>query len=132
MTERHTGTRDHPIERIPDTPSTLREWWLLLGGPTIWISHFMAVYLAAEVACGPLGPSNWSFFGEDILVALTVAATVAATLACGALAWICRRRMRAGDEWKIDFSTGGFLLSIGSIVGVVAVGTPAAVLAPLC
>lgn len=120
------------MEHIPDAPSTLRDWAALLAGPAIWITHFMAVYLAAEVACGPLGPSNWTFFSDDTLVVFTVVATIAAALACGAVAWTCRRRMRTGEEWTIDFSSGGFLLSIGSIVGVIAVGAPAVVLAPVC
>lgn len=130
--ERLTGTPDRPIEHIPDAPSTWRDWALLLGGPAVWITHFMAVYLAAEVACGPLGPDNWAFFGDDAFVIVTVGATVAAVLACGAIAWGCRRRAGGGGDWKIDFASGGVLLSIGSIIGVVAVGVPAVVLTPVC
>ncbi len=123
---RLTGTDDRPIEQIPDTPSTLRNWAELLGGPAIWISHFMIVYLVAEAGCAALD------LGEGVLVAFTVVATVIAVLACGALAWSTRRRMQTGDEWTIDFASGGFLLSIGSAFGVLVVGAPALVLSPVC
>lgn len=120
-----TGTDDRPIERVPDNPSTLRDWIVLLGGPAIWMSHFMIVYLVAEAGCAELELS------EGALVAFSVVATVVAALACGALAWVARRRS-AGQEWKLDFASGGFLLAIGSLMGVLAVGAPALVLSPVC
>ena len=67
--ERLTGTDEHPIERIPDAPSTLGRWVVALGGPAVWITHFMVVYLAAEVSCAGLESDGWSAFGEDALVA---------------------------------------------------------------
>lgn len=124
--EQLTGTEDRPIERIPDDPNTLRHWGVLLGGPAIWMSHFMVVYLFAEAGCTALD------LREGVVVAFTVVATVIALLACGALAWVARRRMGADAEWTIDFASGGFLLSIGSAFGVLAVGAPALVLSPVC
>lgn len=126
MTERLTGTEDRPIERIPDNPSTLRDWAVLLGGPAIWISHFMAVYLVAEAGCEGLGLT------EDVVVVFAVVATAVAAMACGFLARVAQRRRSVGQEWKLDLASGGFLLAIGSVMGVLAVGAPALVLTPVC
>lgn len=131
-TERLTGTEGHPIEKIPDEPSTFGDWVVAVGGPAIWMTHFMVVYLAAEAACASLETAEWSFIGEDAVVALTVVVTVVAALGCTGLALVARRRMRAGDRETVDLSAIGFLLSIGSIIGVVAVGIPALVLSPVC
>jgi uncharacterized membrane protein len=131
-TERLTGTEEHPIERIPDEPSTFGRWVVAVGGPAVWITHFMAVYLVAEASCAGLETDEWSFIGEGSVVAFVVAATVVAALACAALAVLARRRMRADDRETVDFATIGFLLSIGSIIGVVAVGAPALFLSPIC
>lgn len=129
---RLTGTAERPIERIPDAPRNLRDWGVLIGGPAIWITHFMAVYLAAEASCAALETDEWTFIGDDALVVLTVVATLVAAAACAALAWLARRRMRSHDGWKVDFAVGGALLSVGSMIGVLAVGVPAVVLSPVC
>lgn len=131
-TDRLTGTEDRPIERIPDEPSTLGRWVVAVGGPAVWMTHFMVVYLAAEASCAGLATDEWSFISEDALVVLTVVATVVAAVACAALAVVARRRMRADDPDRVDFAFLGFLLSIGSAIGVVAVGAPALVLSPAC
>ena len=130
--ERLTGTAEHPIERIPDEPSTFGRWVVAVGAPAIWMTHFMAVYLAAEAACAGLATDEWSFISEDALVGFTVVATAVAVVACAALAVVARRRMRADDRDRIDFAFLGFLLSVGSAIGVVAVGAPALVLTPAC
>ena len=130
--ERLTGTDDHPIERIPDQPSTLGRWVIAVGGPAVWITHFMVVYLAAEVSCTGLESDGWSAFGEGTLVVVTVVATAVAVLACAALAVVARRRMATLDRDRVEFAFLGFLLSIGSILGIVAVGAPALFLSPVC
>lgn len=131
-TERLTGTEEHPIERIPDEPSTFGRWAVAIGGPAVWITHFMVVYLAGEITCVSRLTNEWTPLGGDALVVITVVATIAAVLACGALAVVARRRIAGTDRETIDFAFLGFLLSIGSIIGVVAVGAPALVLTPAC
>ena len=131
-TERLTGTDEEPIERIPDDPSTLGRWVVAVGGPVVWISHFMFVYLAGEVTCVSRLTNEWTLISGDALIGLTVAATVVAVLACSALAVVARRRMRATDRETIDLAFLGFLLSIGSIIGVVTVAVPALVLPMGC
>lgn len=130
--QRLTGTDEHPIEHIPQEPGTLGRWVVALGGPAVWITHFMVVYLAAELSCAGLESDGWSAFGEGTLVVLTVVATVAAAVGCAALAVVARRRMSSPDRDRADFSFLGFLLSIGSILGVAAVGVPALFLSPVC
>lgn len=135
--QRLTGTDDRPIERIPDEEQTLKEWFALLAGPTIWISHFMLVYLVAETACTPTDPDQWSFFGEDAVIWLTVLATVGAAAACVAVAAFSWGRLddhdpHGSDHWVVDLARTGFLGSIGALIGVVAVGAPAVFLSPLC
>lgn len=131
-TERLTGTGEEPIERIPDDPSTIGRWVVAVGGPAVWMTHFMAVYLAAETTCTGLERDEWSFGSEGALIAFTAVATVAAAIACVALAVLARRRMGAGDQDRVDFAFLGFLLAIGSLIGVVAVGAPALFLSPAC
>lgn len=130
--ERLTGTDRHPIERIPNDPSTFGRWVIAVGGPAVWISHFMVVYLAGELACVNRLTNEWTPLSGGVLVGTTVAATVVAVLACAVLAVAARRRMRGSDRETIDFALLGFLLSIGSIIGVVTVAAPALVLTPSC
>lgn len=131
-TERLTGTDEHPIERIPDEPSTFGRWVVAVGGPAVWITHFMVVYLAAETSCAGSATDEWSFVGEGTMVAFTVVATVLATVACAGLSVVARRRMQTGERETVDLATIGFLLSVGSAFGVVAVGAPALFLSPAC
>lgn len=135
--QRLTGTEDRPIERIPEGPGTRLDWLVLLAGPTIWISHFMVVYLAAEVVCEPADPDQWSFLGEGAVIAVTVLATLAALAGCGAAAWFTRRRMARRDphgpeHYVVDVARTGFLAAVGAAVGVIAVGAPVLYLSPLC
>lgn len=127
-TERLTGTEDRPIERIPDDPSTFGRWVVAVGGPAVWITHFMVVYLAGELTCVSRLTNEWTPLGSDALLAITVAATVVAVLACAALTIVARRHMAGTDRETVDFAFLGFLLSIGSIIGVLAVAAPALVL----
>lgn len=131
-----TGTPDHPIEQIPRDPSTARDWLVMLGGPTIWITHFMVVYLVAEAACVPTASDQYRIFGGSI-VAVTVVATVVAAAGCAGLAWVARLRRRhpdrrGGTGYQSDMAGAGFLLALGGLIGVLAVGAPAAYLSPLC
>lgn len=135
--QRLTGTDDRPIERIPDEVRTRKEWFALLAGPTIWISHFMVVYLAAETACTPTDPDQWSFLSEDAVTWLTVLATAGAAAACTAVAVFAWRRLTDHDphgagHWVFDLARTGFFSAIGALIGVLAVGAPAVFLSPLC
>lgn len=131
-TERLTGTEEHPIERVPNDPSTFGRWVVAIGGPVVWITHFMVVYLAGEASCVSDTTNEWTFIGAGALVVLTLVVTVVAVAACAALAVVAHRRMRATDHETVDFAFLGFLLSIGSIIGVVAVGAPALFLSMSC
>ena len=130
--ERLTGTADRPIERIPDAPSSLGRWVVAVGGPAVWITHFMVVYLAGELTCVSRLTNEWTPISGDVLIGVTVTATVVAAVACAALAVVARRRMAATDAETTDFAFLGFLLSVGSIIGVVAVGVPVLALSPAC
>lgn len=132
-----TGTEDRPIERIPDEPSTFLDWLVLLAGPAIWITHFMVVYLAAEAACTPTDSDQYDILGADALVVLTVVVTVVAALGCAGAAWAARRRMATGDPDRpthdvVGIARVGFLLALGGLIGVLAVGAPALYLSPVC
>lgn len=127
-TDRLTGTDEEPIERIPDDPSTFGRWVVAVGGPAVWMTHFMVVYLAGELTCVSRLTNEWTPLGSGALLAITIGATVAAVLACTALAVVARRHMAGTDRETIDFAFLGFLLSIGSIIGVLTVAAPALVL----
>lgn len=131
-----TGTDDRPVERIPGGSSTIREWAVLLSGPTIWITHFSIVYLAAEASCVPTPDDQYDIIGSDALVILTVVATVVAALAAAGVAWVTRRRLRGRGEREehdvLDLSLAGFITAIGAVIGVIAVGAPALYLDPVC
>lgn len=131
-TERLTGSDDHPIERIPDDPSTLGRWVVAVGGPAVWMTHFMVVYLAGEATCVSRLTNEWTVLSGDTLIVVTVLATIVAVLLCVALAIAARRRMAGDDRETIDFAFLGFQLSIGSIIGVLAVAAPALVLSLDC
>lgn len=127
-----TGTDERPIERIPDDPSTFGRWVIAVGGPAVWITHFMVVYLASEITCVNRLTNEWTPFSTDVLIGVTVAATAVALLACGGLIIAARRRMAGTDRERIDFAFLGFLLSVGSVIGIVAVAVPAFALTLEC
>ncbi len=120
-------------------------WGLLLGGPVLWISHFMFVYLVAEAGCSGDGP-GLELFDPPVPRTATLMATALAAAACIPLAAHALRRWRqataraAGDGDPDDIGKGagqgtvpfaGFLLSAFSTVAIVFVGLPAAFL-PAC
>ncbi len=125
---------------------TRRLWGLLLGGPVLWISHFMFVYLVAEAGCSGDGP-GLELFDPPLPRTVTLVATALAAAACIPLAagalhrWRQATQQAAGDDDEPDeigkgagrgtVPFAGFLLSAFSIVAIVSVGLPAAFL-PAC
>ncbi|HWC10750.1 MAG TPA: hypothetical protein VG455_05955 [Acidimicrobiales bacterium] len=120
-------------------------WVVLLGGPVIWFSHFMLVYLVAEAGCTGGGPGLRAF-DPPVPSAVTMAATAVAAVGCLAFAvwahrrWIATRDGPAADDpgglsgAHEEQDRGGtlafasLLLSLFSFVAVLFVGLPALVL----
>jgi hypothetical protein len=120
---------------------------LFVAGPVLWSVHFMVVYLVVEAGCSGDGP-GLELFDPPVPKIVTLAATAAAAvaaLACAGWSW---RRWRAGEHQPADeagdlaggltdrdrggtLALAGFLLSLLSVVTILAVGVPALVL-PSC
>jgi hypothetical protein len=132
-----------PVNVIRDRPARLN-WVVFLAGPVIWITHFMIVYLAAESGCTG-GGHGLELFDPPVPRIFTLVVTVIAAGACVPFAvwghrwWRARRDgAGAGDpdpgEESVDVddrATAGFagLLLCGfSILAILSVGLPAAVL----
>ena len=119
-------------------------WVVLLGGPMIWFSHFMLVYLVAEAGCTG-GGRGLRAFNPPVPAGLTLAATGLAAVVClGFAAWAYRRwnaarhGAAADDPGHIagkyeEYQRGGtlaltsLLLALFSFVAVLFVGAPALV-----
>ncbi len=122
---------------------TRRGWVVLLGGPVIWLTHFMVVYLATEAGCAGGGPGLRAF-DPPVPAALTLIATAMAAPGCLMFAAWARRRWSAGGGAEADDpgrATGAhqhrqdgtlafvsLLLALFSFVAVLFVGLPATVL----
>jgi hypothetical protein len=124
-------------------------WVVFLGGPVVWFTHFMVVYLVAEAGCTGDGP-GLEAFDPPVPSALTLIVTVVAALGCLAFAawgyrrWAASRRGPAADDPASvpgglsgpyedrdrggTLAFAGFLLSVFSFLAVLFVGLPAAVL----
>lgn len=119
-------------------------WVVFLGGPVIWLSHFMLVYLVAEAGCTGGGPGLRAF-NPPVPATVTLAATVVAAAGCltfaawGHRRWVAARHSVAADdpggltgpyEERDDGATMAFaslLLSLFSFIAVLFVGLPALV-----
>ncbi len=119
-------------------------WVVLLGGPVIWFSHFMLVYLIAEAGCTGGGPGLRAF-NPPVPSAATLAATAVAAAGCLAFAlwahrrWMAARRGEAADnpgelsgpyeerDRGGTMALASLLLSLFSFVAVLFVGSPALV-----
>jgi hypothetical protein len=120
-------------------------WVVFLGGPVIWFSHFMLVYLVAEAGCTG-GGAGLRAFNPPVPSAVTLAATAVAALGCLAFSawahkrWVAARHGPAADDPgglagdHEEHHRGGtlafasLLLSLFSFVAVLFVGVPALVL----
>ena len=120
-------------------------WLVLLGGPVIWLCHFMLVYLVAEAGCTGDGPGLRAF-DPPVPSVVTLAATAAAAVGCLAFAAWARGRWAAARDGAAADAPGelsgihserdrggtlafaSLLLSLFSFVAVLFVGLPAFVL----
>jgi hypothetical protein len=115
---------------------------MFVAGPLIWSAHFLLVYLIVEAGCSGDGP-GLRLFDPPMPKVVTLAATAAAAVAALACARWSYRRWRAsglaadeaGDHRDRDRSGAlafaGYLLSLLSVVTILAVGLPALFL-PSC
>jgi hypothetical protein len=128
-------SRDRPARVI---------WVVFLGGPVIWFTHFMLVYLVTEAGCSGDG-RGFELFDPPVPAVTTLAATGVAAVGCLAFAawayrrWQTTRQGPAADQaaelsgplpesdrdGSLDF--GGLLLALFSFVSVLFVGLPALV-----
>ncbi len=124
-------------------------WIVFVGGPIIWFTHFMFVYLVAEAGCTGGGP-GLRLFDPPVPVAATLVATVVALAGCAAIATWAFRTWRAtsrelatapddvedlagefdDDRRRGSLSFAGFILSSFSVVAVLFTAAPALVLGP--
>lgn len=140
-----TGAGGTPVavDVSGDRPARV-SWVVFLGGPVIWITHFMVVYLVVEAGCSGDGP-GLDAFDPPVPSGVTLGATAVAALVCLAFAAWSYRRWRAVTEGRtpedaddvpgpvhdgdrgatINFA--GLLLSLFSFVAVLFVGLPAMV-----
>lgn len=119
-------------------------WVVFLGGPVVWFTHFMVVYLVAEAGCTGEGPGLRAF-DPPVPATVTLAATAVAAAGCLAFAvwgyrrWVDSRQGLAADEAPElsgsyqERDRGGtmafasLLLALLSLVAVLFVGLPALV-----
>lgn len=114
-------------------------WMLFLAGPVIWFTHFMLVYLLAEVLCKPLDDVE-GFTSLPLVSVLTVVATIIFALAAAAGSVLAYRRWRVLRDLPRDDERAstqgealvfaGFLLGVLFTVAVMFTGAPALVLQP--
>jgi hypothetical protein len=134
-----------------DVSGDRRARWALamfVAGPLIWSAHFLLVYLIVEAGCSGDGP-GLRLFDPPVPKIVTLATTAAAAAAALAGAGWSYRRWRASQHEPAADEAGGlaggqqdrdrggtlafagFLLSLLSVVTIVAVGLPALFL-PSC
>ncbi len=116
---------------------------LFLAGPSIWMAHFFAVYLVAEVLCA-VGVDA-EVLSLPLLSAATLLVTALAVVAAAVTTVLAYRRWRrtvsashVADDQSSETQGGhdaqialaGFLLGILFIVAILFVGMPAAALDP--
>lgn len=101
-----------------------RSLLLFLGGPVLWFSHFMLVYLVAEAACAAGGVR---LLGLPLVTVVTVAATV---LGVPATLLIARTAWRVWRREEDQLAVVAFLLALLSAAAILFDGVPPLVLPP--
>ena len=102
----------------------------LVVAPSIWLAHFIAVYVLVSLVCS-LQVSALALFGIAIVPLGIALATLAALAALGGIAFVDFlnwRRLRAGPN-AFSALTSTLLCGLG-VIGVLWVAFPAFVLAP--
>ena len=155
--EGSTGQRDEgsttsqhgtpmPVD-IAAPPWTRRALTLFLAGPIVWFAHFVFVYVVAEAGCTGDG-AGLRLLDPPVPTVATLAATAVATVACAVVGWWEYQRWQAdrrpvsaehtdvvpeSEDPQIGGALAftGFLLAVVSLLSVLFVGLPAAVL-PAC
>ncbi len=117
---------------------------VLLAGPVVWFTHFMFVYLVAEMGCTGDGP-GFELFDPPVPFITTIAATVVAVALCAAsatwgLRWWTSSRSQPDAPDDVDDTLSpeldgeqrggsiafvGFALSVFSIIAVLFTAAPA-------
>lgn len=132
---------------IAAPPRTRRALTLFVAGPVVWFAHFMFVYVVAEAGCTGAG-TGLRLLDPPVPTVVTLAATAVATVACAVIAWWEYQRWQAdrrplpadhaddvpeSEDPQIGGALAftGFLLAVVSLLSVLFVGLPAAVL-PAC
>ena len=138
------SSRDEAHVPLPDDQGHgLGVWLLFLAGPALWFTHFMLVYVLAEVLCRPFDGAS-GVTSLPLLSVFTIVTTIVFALAAAAGAVLAYRRWRglraeAGDspgEAERASTQGealtlaGFLLGALFSVAVVFTGAPAVFLQP--
>lgn len=116
----------------PDSvrPKLVREWMLLLAGPTIWATHFMSVYLLTEAVCAtnPSDEGSTSVVSIAVLV-LTVLGVVGSGWAARRSSIVLRTTGESEDVSRF-FALLGVMLGLVFAVSIAFVGLPALALPP--
>ena len=143
---RYTAVDGTPVavDVSRDRPARVT-WVVFLGGPVIWFTHFMLVYLVTEAGCSGDG-RGFELFDPPVPAVTTLATIPVAAVGCLVFAaWAYRRWQRAGQGRAADEATelsgplpesnrggtldfAGLLLALFSFVSVLFVGLPALVL----
>lgn len=132
----------HDEDHVPtpaDQGHGMAVWVLFLAGPTLWFTHFILVYVLAEVLCKPLAGVD-GVTALPLVSVLTVVATIVFALAAAVGSALAYRRWRESRDAPADDERAsaqgeslvfaGFLLGVLFTVAVVFTGAPAVVLRP--
>jgi hypothetical protein len=105
----------------------------MVGGPLVWATHFLAVYVFTALACA-FRFADREFLGTSVVTSLTAIATL---LALAALAWLGRLAWGrylgadgAGHARHRFFALVALLLCVLSAIGVAYAGLALLMLSP--
>lgn len=117
---------------------------LFLAGPSIWMVHFLVVYLLAEVFCA--ADVDAEIRSLPVLSVVTLVLTLVAVAGAAVTTVLAFRRWRraasdasvddghqrsaSSGEHDAELALAGFLLGTFFIVAILFVGLPAAILDP--
>jgi hypothetical protein len=120
------------------SPTGRSLWFSLLGAPSAWLIHFLAIWVIAEWGC-LAGWSRFTILGFDAVAILLVLATfivLPLVIAAGLMAWRIWQRMRAhandgGSEHRSAYmGFGGVMLSTLFAFAIILESLPALLIHP--